>query len=240
MNPHIIFAIAILIVVLVLGTPVPYACGMTGLYLFWTLGYPESALVPVGFSKLGSMTLLAMPMFILVGDVIQKGKIGQALVDFVSMFVGKIRGGLGVVAVVSSAVFGAISGSSAATLSCIGSLMYPKMKEQGYDEGFATALILNSAPLGLFIPPSSTMLLYAFISGQSVLACFLATVLPGIILLILLSGLTIFVSRKNPRLDPQLLQQTYNIVDTVIVGTFLGDSALAAVGASYTLMTFRT
>ena len=202
----LMIGVAILIVVLILGTPVPYAFGFAVIYMVTVFGYAESTIVPVGFAKMGSMTFLAMPMFILVGAIMERGKIGEAMIGWVEMLVGKLRGGLGIVAVVSSAVFGAICGSSAATLSCIGGILYPKLKEQGWNNGYATALVLNAAPLGLLIPPSSTMILYAWLSGESVLACFAATIVPGLILAFLLCTLTYFEARKNPRLDPAALQ----------------------------------
>ena len=202
----LMIGVAILIVALVLGTPVPYSFGFAVIYMVAVFGYPESTIVPVGFAKMGSMTFLAMPMFILVGSIMERGKIGEAMIGWVEMLVGKLRGGLGIVSVVSSAVFGAICGSSAATLSCIGGIMYPKLREQGWEDGFATALVLNAAPLGLLIPPSSTMILYAWLSGESVLACFAATVVPGIILATFLCILTYFEAKKNPKLDPKALQ----------------------------------
>ena len=202
----LMIGVAILIVALVLGTPVPYSFGFAVIYMVAVFGYPESTIVPVGFAKMGSMTFLAMPMFILVGSIMERGKIGEAMIGWVEMLVGKLRGGLGIVSVVSSAVFGAICGSSAATLSCIGGIMYPKLREQGWEDGFATALVLNAAPLGLLSPPSSTMMLYAWLSGESVLACFAATVVPGIILATFLCILTYFEAKKNPKLDPKALQ----------------------------------
>ncbi|MEG0378034.1 MAG: TRAP transporter large permease subunit, partial [Eubacterium sp.] len=148
---EILLSIVILIVTLVIGTPVPASFGAAVAYLAISLGHTTGSLLPVGFSKLNTVVLLAIPLFILAGGLIEKGKIGKALVEFVEIFVGKIKGGLGLVTVISCAVFGAISGSAAATLSCIGSIMYPKLKEAKYEEGFAAALIANAAPLGLLI-----------------------------------------------------------------------------------------
>ena len=101
------------------------------------------------FEGMNSFALLAIPLFVLPGGLIERGKLGKALTDFVEYFVGKLPGGLGIVAVVSSAVFGAISGSAAATLSCIGGIMYPKLEEAHYNKGFAASLIANASPLGL-------------------------------------------------------------------------------------------
>jgi TRAP-type C4-dicarboxylate transport system permease large subunit len=103
----------------------------------------------------------------------ERGNIGgnSCLVD---LFVGRIRGGLGAVAVVSCAVFGSITGSCCATLSCIGSIMFPRLEKAGYSKGYAAALLANASVLGILIPPSAIMILYSWVGGQSVLACFLA------------------------------------------------------------------
>jgi tripartite ATP-independent transporter DctM subunit len=193
-------SILILIATLIIGIPIPACFGAACIFIAICEGQPPSSLIPVGFSKLNALVLLAIPLFILAGGIIERGKLGRALVEFVELFVGKIRGSLGVVTVVSCAVFGAISGSAAATLSCIGSIMYPKLKEARYDEGFAASLIANAAPLGLLIPPSSIQILYAWSTGQSVLACFLATIGPGLVLVFCLSVINIYVSRRNPEL----------------------------------------
>ncbi|MFZ5946092.1 MAG: TRAP transporter large permease [Bacillota bacterium] len=198
---ELVIAIAILIITLILGVPIPACFGAAVIFIVTTMGHVSASLIPVGFSKLNAIVLLAIPLFILAGGIIEKGKIGKALVEFVELFVGGIRGSLGIVTVVSCAIFGAISGSAAATLSCIGSIMYPKLKEAKYDEGFAAALIANASPLGLLIPPSSIQILYAWSTGQSVLACFLATVIPGVILVISLSIVNVYFSRKNPDMN---------------------------------------
>lgn len=189
-----------MITTLIIGVPVPACFGSAVIFIMLSLGHMPQSLIPVGFSKLNTLVLLAIPLFILAGGLIEKGKIGKALVEFVEIFVGKIKGGLGIVTVISCGVFGAISGSAAATLSCIGSIIFPKLREAKYDEGFASALIVNAAPLGLLIPPSSIQILYAWSSGQSVLACFLATIVPGIILITLLSTVNIIYARKNPEM----------------------------------------
>jgi len=165
------------------------------------LGYDPSFLLPYAFSRMSSIVLLAIPLFILVGGTVDKGGIGTSLVNFVDIFVGRIKGGLGAVAVVSCALFGSISGSCAATLSCIGSIMFPRLRENGYPMGHSAALVSCAAPLGLLIPPSSQMILYAWIGQQSVLACFLATVGPGLLLTVLLSIINLILLRNNPNVN---------------------------------------
>jgi len=196
----IIIALLLIIVTLLFGLPVPFCFMLSTLFMVITQGYDPSFLLPYGFSQMSSIVLLAIPLFIMVGGMMDKGGIGTSLVNLVDVFVGRVKGGLGAVAVVSCAVFGSISGSCAATLSCIGSIMFPRLRESGYPMGHSAALVSCAAPLGLLIPPSSQMILYAWVGQQSVLACFLATVGPGILLMILLSVLNIFMLRNDPNI----------------------------------------
>ena len=188
----IVISVIILLICLILGLCVPAAFGASFTAIAFLDGQSLASLIPTGFNKINTVVLLAIPLFVLSGGLIERGKLGKALTDFVEFFVGKLPGGLGIVAVVSSAVFGAISGSAAATLSCIGGIMYPKLEEAHYDKGFAESLIANASPLGLLIPPSSIQIMYAWVTGQSVLACFLATIVPGIILATLLSIINVY------------------------------------------------
>jgi len=193
-------AIIVLIVVMVIGVPVPFAFLASSAYLIFACGYDPSFLIPYGYSQMDSVILLAIPLFIMAGGIMDKGGIGGKLVGTVQKFVGGIKGGLGVVTVVSCAIFGAVSGSAAATLSCIGTIMAPRLKENGYSAGFAASLIASSSILGILIPPSLTMILYSWIGNQSVLATFLAGAVPGIILMIFLSVINLIVARKDPNI----------------------------------------
>ena len=196
----IIIALLLIIVTLLFGLPVPFCFMLSTLFMVITQGYDPCFLLPYGFSQMSSIVLLAIPLFIMVGGMMDKGGIGTSLVNLVDVFVGRVKGGLGAVAVVSCAIFGSISGSCAATLSCIGSIMFPRLRENGYPMGHSAALVSCAAPLGLLIPPSSQMILYAWVGQQSVLACFLATVGPGLLLMALLSLLNIFMLRKDPNI----------------------------------------
>ncbi|WP_367339154.1 TRAP transporter large permease [Aminivibrio sp.] len=197
----ITIALLLIIITLLLGLPVPFCFMLSTTFMVITHGYDPSFLLPYGFSQMSSIVLLAIPLFIMVGGMMDRGGIGTSLVNFVDVFVGRIKGGLGVVAVVSCAVFGSISGSCAATLSCIGSIMFPRLRENGYPMGHSAALVSCAAPLGLLIPPSSQMILFAWVGQQSVLACFLATVGPGIVLMILLSILNLIMLRNDPNVN---------------------------------------
>ncbi len=192
----VVFAVLVLIVVLLLGVPIPFAFFASSLVIVIGGGYDYTFLLPYGFNKVSSLILVAIPLFILAGNLMEKSGIGEGLINWVEMFVGRVKGGLGAVMVISCALFGSISGSGFATLSCIGTIMLPRMEAAGYPRGVSAALISSSSLLGLLIPPSLNMIVYAFIGGQSVLACFLSTIIPGIILIILLSATTFWQLRN--------------------------------------------
>lgn len=196
----VLFALLVLFVALIIGIPVPFAFLASTTYLLFAGDYAPSFLLPYGFSKMSTIVLLAIPLFIMAGGVMERGNIGDKLVDVVDIFVGRVRGGLGVVAVVSCAVFGSITGSACATLSCIGSIMFPRLNAAGYPRGHSAALLANASVLGMLIPPSAIMILYAWVGNQSVLACFLSSVIPGVILTILLSLINMFLLRNSKTL----------------------------------------
>ena len=191
-------SVIILVAALLVGIPLPFAFACAFMTLTVGYGYDINFLMAAGYGQLNSVVLLAIPLFILAGGIMEKGKIGGALIGFVQLFVGRFKHGLGTVSVVTCAVFGAISGSAAATLSCIGSMMEPRLTEAGYPKGHTAALLAAACPLGLLIPPSTAQILYAWSSAQSVLACFLATIIPGILLALLLCIVNYVCTRKLP------------------------------------------
>lgn len=196
----IIIALVILLITLIIGVPIPlsFLASAASICLFG--GYDPSFLMAFGFNKTNSILMLTIPLFVLAGAVMDKGGIGEALITTVERFVGGFKGGLGIVTVVACAVFGAVSGSSSATISCIGSIMIPRLKKNGYPDGLIGALVASSGVLGILIPPSMLMILYAWASGESVLACFLATVIPGITLIILFSLVQLWYAKRNPNI----------------------------------------
>lgn len=204
----VIIGILILIVLLVMGVPVHLCFGGATLFLVIALGYSPMFLVPYGYSSIASCTLWCIPLFIIAGAVIKEGKIGDALVNFVEHFSGKLKSGLGIVTVVTCGIFGAIAGNGSATMSAIGSIMAPKLHEKGYPRGISASLIASASILGLLIPPSSAQIMYAWTANQSVLACFLATIIPGIILAVLLCVVQAVMIRNvelKPLTDPRYI-----------------------------------
>ena len=194
---HLLIAFVILVVLLIVGVPVMYCFGAALLYSAATLGYTATGIFPTIYGKLSSVVLLSIPLFILAGKIMEHGKIGDALVGFVEMFIGKIKGSLAIATTVACAVFGSICGSGMATLSCIGSILLPKMKEKRYPMEIAAAVACCSAPIGMLIPPSSLCIVVAWGANLSVTACFLATLIPGIILTALISLVSWFLLRNK-------------------------------------------
>ena len=193
----IIFASILIIVGLLLGMYIQNVFAMAAIILVAMLGYKSSFLLTYGFGIINTLVLLCVPLFIAVGLLMEKSGIGKHLINFVDLFVGRFKSGLAIVCILASGAFGSISGSAFATLSCIGSIMKPRFKERGYPEEFSAALVTCSSPLGLLIPPSAHMVLYSWAGRQSMLACFLATVVPGCILMLLMSVTCYFILRNN-------------------------------------------
>jgi C4-dicarboxylate transporter DctM subunit len=200
-------AMVLVIFLIITGVPIMYAFMAASLGLVVILGLDPSFIISYGYDSTNAVVLLCVPLYVCVGTIMAKSDIGKALIDFVDMFVGRIRGGLGIAGVFASAIFGAISGSTTATLTCIGPIVIPKMIEDGYPRGHAAALITNACPLGYFIPPSALMIVFAWSARQSILACFLATVIPGIILAILLSVTNVVMLRNVKNLKSDLKKE---------------------------------
>ncbi len=186
----------IICAMLLLGVSVYVAFGSVLLFLAYSGGHEVSGYLPSGSTKLRSLVLLAIPLFIIAGGIMEKGKIAAPLVAVAEMFIGHIKGGLSAAAVLACGVFGSISGSANATLTCIGGIMMPHLKKANYPKGQSAALIVSASPLGLLIPPSSSHILYGWVAQQSVLKCFLSTVFPAIILITMLIIVNQFMLRK--------------------------------------------
>lgn len=184
---------------LVIGVPVPVCFGAAVIMLVMIGDYPTSSfLIPSGLSKASSIILMAIPLFIYAGNLISAGGIGDRLVAFVESIVGRVRGGLGVVVILVTAVFGAISGMATSAVATIGGIMIPKLIERGYSPGYACSLIAASAVLALLIPPSATMILYGWVTSTSISAVFLAPILPALLLVALLSFWNFVLTAKMP------------------------------------------
>jgi len=175
-----------LAVLLLLGMPFAFALGLSVLGALWLSGINTAVVVQHLIAGLSIYTLLAVPCFILAGDLMHTGGLSRRLVAFAMLGVRRIRGGLGMVAVISATMFGAMSGSGPATTAAIGRIMIPEMVLRGYPRSFSTALAASYGPIGILIPPSIPIVIWAVIANQSVTRLFLAGIVPGLLLCLVL------------------------------------------------------
>lgn len=193
-----LLAIGVLVVTLTLGVPLPYCFGGALMVMYFVGDVTMKGMMLWGVQQLSNPILLAIPLFVLAGTIMSQSGIAASLLRFVNVFVGHVRGGLGVVAAVSCAIIGAISGSGLTGIAAIGPLLIPEMEKRGYPRAYATALVANSSILGLLIPPSVTMILYGWVTDTSIAACFLATLGPGLMIMASFSVMNLWMSRKFP------------------------------------------
>jgi len=174
----------VLLLLLSAGVPIAIALGMTSIVSMQTSGIPLQSLVQRMFAGIDSFPLAAIPFFILAGALMESSGISGRLINFAQALVGRARGGLGLVTVISAMFFAAISGSSAATTAAIGSILIPAMSLRGYPRPFATALQAASGELGVIIPPSIPMIIFALTAGVpvSIGDLFIAGVIPGVLI----------------------------------------------------------
>lgn len=172
-----------LIVFAAMGVPLCFALGATSL-LYMMFNAPDFIVMlpPRIWSGANSFVMIAMPLFILAGEIMNKGGITNRIINFCLYLVKPFRGGLGEVNVVSSMIFGGISGSSVADTSAIGAVLIPAMEERGYSKRFAAGITVASSTMGMIIPPSVPMIMYSMVSGESVGALFMAGLIPGILI----------------------------------------------------------
>jgi tripartite ATP-independent transporter DctM subunit len=196
-----------LLIFLILGIPVAYSLGLSALSYF-VVFHPELLIILPQrfFSGLNMYALIALPLFILMGLLMNKTKITSRLIDFSLLFVGRFRGGLGLVNVFASMIFGGISGSSASDTASIGAVLIPEMEKRGYPKRFATGITVASSTMGMIIPPSIPMVLYAIIAEESVGKLFLGGLIPGLMIGVFQLCITMFISIKNnyPKEDVSL------------------------------------
>lgn len=173
-----------LFVLLLMGVPVAFSLGLASLATMWCLDIPPIVAFQRMAAGMNIFALMAIPFFIYAGELMNESGIAERLVRFADSLLARIRGGLGLVNVASSMMFGAISGSAVASASAMGSALIPIMKKEGYDADYAVNVTATSATTGLLIPPSHNMIIYAIAAGGgvSIGSLFLAGILPGVLL----------------------------------------------------------
>ncbi|HEX8009554.1 MAG TPA: TRAP transporter large permease subunit [Casimicrobiaceae bacterium] len=193
----------LLIGLMLTGMPISIALGLTVLtYLFTMTQVPITAVALKLFTGLEKFEIMAIPFFILAGNFLTHGGVARRMIDFASACVGHWHGGLALAGVMACALFAAVSGSSPATVVAIGSIILPALVRQGFPKRFGAGVITTSGALGILIPPSIVMVIYAVATNTSIGQLFIAGVVPGIVLASMLGLTTWWRARKNnyPRL----------------------------------------
>ncbi|RKL61837.1 TRAP transporter large permease [Thermoanaerobacteraceae bacterium SP2] len=187
------------LILIVLGVPIAISMVLSTMISLLTIGnLPLQILVQRMIAGINSFPLLAIPFFILAGEILEKGGASKSLVDFSNALVGRIRGGLAMIAIVGEIFLSGVSGSSVADGSTLGAMLLPLMKKKGYDDDFSAAVIASSATNGLIIPPSNTMIVYSMAAGGvSVGALFLGGFVPGLLLGLALMIICYFIAVKR-------------------------------------------
>lgn len=197
---YIVLAFSVLMLTIVLGFPIFLSLCLSGILVAVALGAPLSLVVTKIFGGIDSFTLMAIPFFILAGNIMTESKITDRIVDFADSLVGRFRGGLGHANILSSMIFSGIQGSGVADASAIGTVMIPAMVKQGYDKDFAVAVTASAAVMGPIIPPSIAMIMYGYYTELSVGKLFLGGLIPGILLGLglMVVNFLIFQKRQYP------------------------------------------
>ena len=203
----VIFAIFVtLVILMLLRVPIAIALGMSTVAGLLVSGIILEIIAQKIVSSNNSFPLLAIPFFILAGEVMSTGGMSRRLVNFAQALVGHLSGGLGAVAILASSFFAALSGSNAATVAAIGGVMNEPMAEKGYRPAFIAATIAAAGVTGMIIPPSILLILYGVVTGVSISDLFLAGFLPGIVICISLLILNVFLTCREPTIEKALFK----------------------------------
>ncbi len=239
-----ILLLASRVVFLLMGVPVAYSLGLSALVYFLFFQPELIVILPQRlFAGMDSYALIALPLFILMGQVMNKSGITERLINYSLIFVGRFRGGLGMVNVAASMLFGGISGSSASDTASIGSILIPAMEKRGYPKEFAAGITVASSTMGMIIPPSIPMVIYAVMAQESVGRLFLGGLVPGVMVGVLQLAFTYWISqrrqypREEARVSPRAvfaesLRASYVLIMPVfVVGTVVLGIATATESA---------
>ncbi len=251
--------VLLLLVILFLGLPVAFALGSTSFLLILVFDLPMKIMSQTLYTSLDSFVLLAIPIFVLMSQILLDGGIGDDLFDVMNSWVRHLPGGLAVATILACAFFAAITGSGAVTAATIGMVAYPAMTSRGYDKKFTLGLLAAGGTLGILIPPSIPLILYGSITEESVGKLFIAGIVPGLLLTAVFIVYSVIRSRKGgfkplpPATWKERLSSTrkniwgivlpFVIIGGIYTGVFTPTEA-AAVGLAYslfiTLVVYRT
>jgi len=196
----LIWFLPLFLAILMIGTPVVFALLFAPGFMTWATGNERDLAILYRnvYTGIDSFPLMALPFFMLAGEIMNRGGITTRLVEFSQAFMGHLRGGLAQVNILSSILFAGLSGSAVADTSALGSTLIPAMEKNGYTRKFAAAITAASSVIGPIIPPSGIMIIYAYVMGESVAALFLAGIVPGVLVGV---GLMVMVRLMADRYD---------------------------------------
>lgn len=188
----------ILVILVLFNVPIAIALAAASLLVVLIEGsVPLSLFIQTSFSSMDSFPLIAIPFFILAGDIMSRGGMAKRLVDFIQSIVGSLTGSLGIITIIASFIFAAISGSGAATVASIGAILIPYMLKSGYAPGYAASISASAGALGPIVPPSIVFILYAVMSNTSISDLFISGIIPGILVAIALLIVNYFICKKE-------------------------------------------
>ncbi|MGB7244505.1 MAG: TRAP transporter large permease [Sulfitobacter sp.] len=196
MSPLAILAICF-VVLTIAGIPLFVAVGLTTALAIYIIDIPYTLLAQTGYGSLTPFPLLTIPLFVLAGRLMEVGGMANRMIGIATALVGAYRGSMGLVTVFACMLFAALSGSGPATTAAIGSVTVPAMKREGYDVPFAAAITASAGALGSLIPPSNLLIIYGLVSETSIPRLFLAGLLPGLMVTILLMVTTYIIARRR-------------------------------------------
>lgn len=212
----------VFIILLILGVPIFLTMGLTSGLVFAT----EGSLVPLAqkiIDELNSPTLLAVPYFVIAATFMERGGVAKALINAATAWIGRVHGGLGLVSVLTCAIFAAMCGSSVATAIAMGTIMIPAMLRNGYNPAFAGGILVSAGTLGILIPPSLAFVVYGVLADASIPRLFLGGVVPGLISATMMGVYVYFYSKKNGYVDrvqisrEEKIKKTINAIPALLV-----------------------
>lgn len=214
--------IIVFLVAMIIGVPIAFAIGISCVAVLLEGNVNLVVMAQRTFASIDSFSLLAVPYFILAGNLLSRGSMSKYLVEFAESFLGRIKGGLSIVSVVAGMFFAAISGSGSATTAAVGATMVPELKKRGYNEASSVALIAAAGTIGPVIPPSIIMVLYASIAEVSVTSLFANGFAPGIAMGLVLIIIALWQAHqmnypKGPELSLKNIWQTFKKAILVLI-----------------------
>ena len=203
LSPSAVAALILLVGIVLLiaaSVPIAIAIGLPSLIAAMAVLGPENAAQAVAqrmFTGTNSFSLLAIPFFVLAGALMNSGGIAARLIDAAKVLVGRMPANLAMTNVVANGMFGSVSGAAVASASAVGTVMSPRMREEGYDRAYSAAVNVASAPAGMLLPPSNTFIVYSLVSSTSIAALFMAGVGPGVLWLLVVLVIAVWLARKE-------------------------------------------